>query len=181
MASRDWHRTFADKRFFISTSLTLLSHDFLQTAFEDAAMYWTKAMSPLSLQLMLENSCTFGLYIQDEQRDSGGEPAFTQIGIARIITDYVTFAYLTDVYIQADFRALGLGRWLIACCKEVVEDMPELRRFLLLTGSEQAIQFYREQLGMDIFGREAGGLVVMSVRKDNLQAVGRKENTTGPN
>src|SRR5436853_4122584 len=128
MAPRDWYRSFADKKYLISTSRTLLSHDFIQRAFEDAAMYWAKAMSPSSLRLMMDNSCTLGLYIQDKQEDSESGPAFTQIGMARIITDYVTFAYLTDVYIQEDCRDLGLGKWLIACCKEMVEDMPELRR-----------------------------------------------------
>jgi hypothetical protein len=97
MASRDWYRSFADKKYLISTSRTFLSHDFIQTAFEDAAMYWAEAMSPSSLRLMLDNSCTLGLYIQDKREDSESGPVFTQIGIARIITDYVTFAYLTDV------------------------------------------------------------------------------------
>ena len=180
MASRDWYYSFADREYLISTSRTLLSHDFIQRAFEDAAMYWAKAMSPSSLRLMLDNSCTLGLYIQDKREDSESGPAFTQIGIARIITDYVTFAYLTDVYIQADCRDFGLGKWLIACCKEMVEDMPELRRVLLLTGSEQAKRFYKEQLGMNVVEQCADGLVVMSGHKADMQAVGRKEKRSDP-
>lgn len=38
-----------------------------------------------------------------------------QIGFARIITDYATFGYLEDVYIDLNYRGLGLGKWLMEC------------------------------------------------------------------
>ena len=69
----------------------------------------------------LRHSLCFGLFHR-----------FEQIGFARIITDYATFAYLCDVYILENHRGQGLGKWLI----EVVTDYPELsgiRRWTLAT------------------------------------------------
>ena len=36
-----------------------------------------------------------------------------QIGLARLITDYVTIAYLTDVYVLEEYQGKGLGTWLL--------------------------------------------------------------------
>ncbi len=55
-----------------------------------------------------------------------------QVGFARIITDYATFAYLGDVFILDPFRGRGLSKWLM----EVIVGHPELqglRRWMLLT------------------------------------------------
>ena len=45
----------------------------------------------------------FGLYAPDG----------AQIGFARVITDWTTFAYLCDVYVLEAHRGHGLGVWLI--------------------------------------------------------------------
>jgi GNAT superfamily N-acetyltransferase len=55
-----------------------------------------------------------------------------QIGFARVITDYATYAYIGDVYILEDYRGQGLSKWLM----QVIIDYPELqglRRWSLLT------------------------------------------------
>jgi GNAT superfamily N-acetyltransferase len=36
-----------------------------------------------------------------------------QIGFARVVTDYATLAYLSDVFIVESFRGQGLGKWLV--------------------------------------------------------------------
>jgi GNAT superfamily N-acetyltransferase len=69
----------------------------------------------------LENSLCFGLYDQDKQ-----------VGIARVVTDYATFAWLCDVFIDEGYRGKGLGKWLVS----VILSNPELkgvRRWLLIT------------------------------------------------
>ena len=45
----------------------------------------------------------------------GETVALNQIGLARVVTDYATFAYLCDVYVLGSHRGHGLGRWLIEC------------------------------------------------------------------
>jgi len=37
----------------------------------------------------------------------------TQIGFARIITDYSSMAYLADVFVLPKNRGQGLGKWLV--------------------------------------------------------------------
>ncbi len=55
-----------------------------------------------------------------------------QVGLARVISDYTTFAYLCDVCIHEDYRGQGLGKWLV----ETVlahPDLQGLRRWTLAT------------------------------------------------
>ena len=61
---------------------------------------------------------------------SGTSPA--QVGFARIITDFASYAYLCDVYVLESHRGRGLSKWLM----EVIiahPDLQGLRRFCLMT------------------------------------------------
>lgn len=64
-----------------------------------ASSYWAKYLPLEVLQRSLKNSLIFGLYNENEQ-----------IGLARVITDYATFAYLADVFVLAPYRVQGLGK-----------------------------------------------------------------------
>jgi GNAT superfamily N-acetyltransferase len=85
-----------------------------------------------SLDRAIRNSLCFSL-IEDGR----------QIGLARVITDYVTYAYICDVYIMEQRRRKGLGSWLI---RSVLDhpDLKNLKRVALITHDAQA--FY---LGLD--------------------------------
>ena len=86
----------------------------------------------------------------------------SQIGFARVITDTVTFAYLTDVYVLPEWQGSGLGKWLVDCVQEVVEGMPHLRRSMLVTGREgPAGAFYERRMRMQGIDPR-GDLMVMS-------------------
>lgn len=79
------------------------------------------------------------------------------VGFARVITDLATYAYLTDVAVQADLRGKGLGQWFM----ERILELPELkglRRITLLTRGAEDL--YR-RLG---FERGAGPLIYMERR-----------------
>ena len=69
------------------------------------------------------------------------------IGSGRLVTDYVTFGYLTDVYVLPDYQGKGLGAWMMECLNEAVEQWPDLRRVMLLTGDEYAAKMYERTLG----------------------------------
>ena len=106
-------------KYVISTDKSRLDltviHNFLKTS------YWAAGIPLEVLRRSIEHSLSFGLYKEDKQ-----------IGYARVITDYATFAYLGDVFIVEPFRGQGLSKWLM----EVVVTHPELqgfRRWLLLT------------------------------------------------
>ncbi|KAL6241597.1 hypothetical protein RBB50_011378 [Rhinocladiella similis] len=78
------------------------------------------------------------------------------VGFARGITDGVTFFYLTDVYISSEWRSQGLGKWLIQCVQEVIENMPHLRRSLLFVGHGrvEAEALYTKLMKMERIGNE---------------------------
>lgn len=83
--------------------------------------YWAAGRSREQVERSLAGSLCFGLYQGEEQ-----------VGLARVISDGATFAYLCDVYVLEEHRGGGLGVWLIGA---VVDhpDLRGLRRFMLAT------------------------------------------------
>ena len=97
--------------------------------FLSASSYWAKGRPVEVVRRSIDNSLPFGLY-------QGGQ----QIGFARVVTDYATFAWLADVFVLDEFRGKGVGKWLI----EVIISHPQLqgfRRWVLAT--KDAHDLYR--------------------------------------
>lgn len=89
--------------------------------------YWAKDRTFEQTETAIENSLPFGVY--------RGE---NQIGFARVVTDYATFAYLGDVFILEEFRGQGLSKWLM----ETITSHPDLqnfRRWILATRDAHAL------------------------------------------
>ena len=92
------------------------------------------------------------------------------IGLARVVTDFVTFGYLTDVYVLPEHQKKGLGKWLMQCLHEVLDSWPDLRRFMLITSEESAIRMYEKTLGAQVWDEgPAGKLKVMEMRGKAVQ------------
>lgn len=113
---REWQRD----GFTISTDNERLDipliHDFIANQ-----SYWAKGRRIETVQLALENSLNFGLYKNSQQ-----------IGFARVVTDYCTFAWLADVFIVDAHRGQGPSKWLM----DVILAHPEvrgIRRWVLAT------------------------------------------------
>jgi GNAT superfamily N-acetyltransferase len=83
--------------------------------------YWSEGIPQHIVEKALANSLCFGLF-QGTQ----------QIGLARVVTDRATYAYLCDVYVLEEFRGKGLGVWLMECVTSH-PDLQGLRRFSLAT------------------------------------------------
>jgi len=106
--------------FTISTDKNSLDIEFIYNFLVNES-YWARGRTPESVQRSIDNSLNFGVY--DGSR---------QIGFARVVTDFSTFAWLADVFIINEYRGKGLGVWLI----EVITSHPKLqdfRRWLLAT------------------------------------------------
>ncbi len=86
----------------------------------------------------------------------------------RVITDNVTFAYLTDVYVLPEYQGKGLGSWMLSCLDEVIKAWPHLRRFMLLT-SGSSIDLYKKTLGMNDWVEGQEGLVVGEIKGPAIQ------------
>jgi len=83
--------------------------------------YWAAGIAKDVVAKSVEGSLCFGLY--DGSR---------QIGLARVVTDKATFAYLCDVYVLESYRGRGLGKWLMSVVRSH-PDLKHLRRFVLVT------------------------------------------------
>src|SRR5436305_8561312 len=91
------------------------------TRFLAEESYWANRRTREQIVRAIDNSLCFGLFSPDRQ-----------IGFARVVTDFATFAYLGDVFVLREYRGLGLSKWLM----EVITEHPELqglRRWLLAT------------------------------------------------
>lgn len=114
-------------KYSISTDATLLDIDVIH-GFLDKS-YWAAGRSKETIQRAIRNSLPFGIYAGDKQ-----------IGFARVITDYATFAWIADVFILEDYRGQGISKWLM----EVMIGHPDLqgfRRWVLAT--KDAHELYR--------------------------------------
>jgi len=92
-----------------------LIHSFLTTS------YWAAGVPMEIVRRSIEHSLPFGLYEGDRQ-----------IGFARVITVYATYAYLADVFVLEASRGAGLGKWLVAVIA-AHPDLRGLRRWMLAT------------------------------------------------
>ena len=165
VVSKLQHRTWTKDAYLISTDPSLIPITTLNTAFASEDVYWAKPLPEQVMRETLQNSLCFGLYELDRSTSanvkdtatvaSGPTPRF--VGIARCITDFTTFIYLTDVYIDPVYQGKGLGTWLVSCVQEVVESMPYLRRSLLFTGDwKRSVPFYEKIMGMTVLESRRG-------------------------
>jgi GNAT superfamily N-acetyltransferase len=122
--TQEWRRG----EYLISTDKRRLDlpviHNFLTTS------YWAADIPIETVKESIEHSLAFGVYREDQQ-----------VGFARVITDYATFAYIGDVFILESYRGQGLSKWLM----EVIAAHPGLqglRRWVLLT--RDAHELYRK-------------------------------------
>ncbi|KAK4141098.1 uncharacterized protein C8A04DRAFT_14362 [Dichotomopilus funicola] len=172
----------------ISTDPALIQPEAVQAAFATDMIYWARPFDEEELRVCLRTSLCLGLYQEDnhdptkpQQSTNNGatntqettplkkSPATKEmkmIGLSRLITDTVTFAYLTDVYVLPAHQNRGLARWMMACLDQILNSWPNLRRCLLFTSGEGAVRLYEQTLGArEVIsggtGGEGGGLVIM--------------------
>lgn len=90
-------------------------HSFLTTS------YWAQGILRSTVEQCIKNSLCFGAYYGDEQ-----------VGFARVISDYTTFAYLADVFVVEAHRGNGVSKMIM---DEVIKhpQLQGLRRFVLGT------------------------------------------------
>ena len=83
--------------------------------------YWAEGIPRETVKRSIAGALCFGLFERD-----------AQIGFARVITDYATYAYLADVFILEPHRGKGLSTWMMEC---ILADsrLQGLRRWSLVT------------------------------------------------
>ena len=118
----------------ISTDKSRLDIDFIHTSLTTQT-YWAQNRPLDVMQKAVQNSLNFGLYYDGKQ-----------VGYARVVTDYATFAWLCDVFVAADHRQKALGKWMVDCVTKH-PDLKHIRRILLAT--RDAHELYRKYGGFE--------------------------------
>ena len=83
--------------------------------------YWARERTLEQTVTAIKNSLSFGVYKGEDQ-----------VGFARVVSDYATFAYLGDVFILPEFQGRGLSKFLM---KTILAhpDLQNFRRWILAT------------------------------------------------
>lgn len=118
-------------KFVISTDKSKLNVAYIHNYLCNES-YWAKNISMAVVQKSIEGSFCFGMY--KNERNVIGE----QIGFARVVTDYATFAYLADVFVDEKYSGVGLANHLMENMMQH-PDLQGLRRWMLATKDAHAL------------------------------------------
>jgi GNAT superfamily N-acetyltransferase len=99
-------------------------HGFLATS------YWAAGIPREIVERAVRHSLCFGAFAGDRQ-----------VGFARVISDYATYAYISDVFVVPSHRGRGVGKQLMAAIM-AHPDLQHLRRWTLFT--RDAHRLYRQ-------------------------------------
>ena len=120
----------------IATDKSKLDVPFIQNFLKD--VYWSAGRTIAEVQTTIDHSFCFGIYL-DEQ----------QIGFARVITDYIVFAYVMDVFIDEKHRGKGYSSDLI---RAMLED-PQLQQVKIWRLATADAHFLYEKFGFALLAR----------------------------
>ena len=104
----------------ISTDNARLEIEMIQRFLAEES-YWAQTRTMEQTRTAIENSLCFGVYLNGRQ-----------IGFARVVSDFATFAYLGDVFVLDEFRGRGVSKRLM---NEITAHprLQGLRRWVLAT------------------------------------------------
>jgi GNAT superfamily N-acetyltransferase len=100
--------------------------------------YWAEGRPRDVMDKAIDNSLIIGLYT-----DEG-----TQVGLARLVTDYATFAWLCDVFVDAAYRGKRLGTFLA----QTAIEHPDVRGARQILATEPGRTLYA-RFGYGALGR----------------------------
>jgi GNAT superfamily N-acetyltransferase len=105
--------------FLFSTDKRRLDLDVIHAFLSEC--YWSKGIPRSIVARAIRNSLCFAVYHRNRQ-----------VGFARVISDYATYAYIADVFILEPYRGKGLSKRLMQFILKH-PDLQGLRRWSLVT------------------------------------------------
>ena len=93
--------TWEREGYVISTDRSRLNIDLIHD-FLSKTSYWAIDRARDVVERSIDNSLSFGVYKGNDQ-----------VGFARVVTDYATFAWIADVFVLPEHRGQGLSKWLM--------------------------------------------------------------------
>jgi GNAT superfamily N-acetyltransferase len=116
----------------VSTDKTKLNVPFIQNFLKD--VYWAAGRTIEEVQTTIDSSFCFGIYLDD-----------IQIGFCRVITDYVVFAYVMDVFIDEKHRGKGYSSILV----NAMISEPELQQVKIWRLATSDAHFLYQKFGFN--------------------------------
>ncbi len=117
----------------VSTDKNKLDIPFIQHFLKD--VYWAAGRTMEEVQRTIDSSFCFGVYLNEKQ-----------IGFARVITDYVVFAYVMDVFIDEKYRGKGYSSILI----NTMLTEPKLQQVKIWRLATSDAHFLYEKFGFNL-------------------------------
>jgi GNAT superfamily N-acetyltransferase len=111
--------------FIVSTDCSRLDRDVIHRFLTNS--YWAGGIPRDVVDRSIDNALCFGVFEKSNQ-----------VGFARVISDYATFAYLADVFILEAYRGRGLAKFLMECIVRHPQ-LQGLRRWTLATGDAHSL------------------------------------------
>ncbi len=112
----------------ISTDKNRLDIDFIHQFLTES--YWAKGRTKDEIRISIEHCLCFGVYKENRQ-----------IGFARILTDYVVFGYIMDVFISKEHQGKGYAKQLMKTIT-LHKELQDVKRWMLAT--HDAHRFYQQ-------------------------------------
>lgn len=118
--------------------------------------YWARGIPRETVERSIKHSLCFGIYHEGDKKlplhadaarsvapqgdefqsrapqHKAHEPGASQVGFARVISDFATIGYLGDVFVLESHRGRGLSQWMMECIMRH-PSLQGLRRWILLT------------------------------------------------
>ncbi|WP_298118709.1 GNAT family N-acetyltransferase [Flavobacterium sp.] len=116
----------------VSTDKSKLNIPFIQNFLKD--VYWAAGRTMEEVQTTIDTSFCFGIYLNNHQ-----------IGFCRVITDYVVFAYVMDVFIDEKHRGKGYSSILI----NAMMTEPKLQQVKIWRLATSDAHFLYEKFGFE--------------------------------
>jgi len=104
----------------ISNNKELLNIEFIHKYLSEES-YWAQGRTLEAVKTSIENSLCFGVFLNN-----------SQIGFARVVTDYAVFAWIMDVFILKEFSGNGYGKQLMNAIV-THKDLQKIKRMGLAT------------------------------------------------
>jgi len=107
--------------FFISTDISKIDRQKVHHWIRNS--YWGGTVTREDFDKLLEHAVCFSIFVSDGEK---------QVGFGRVISDFASFAYLSDIIVDGDFRGQGVGKAILASMVAHPR-LQNLRRWLLKT------------------------------------------------
>ena len=136
-------------KIFISTDRSLLDMNIIYQFLSGS--YWAKGRPREIVKKSVDNSLCFGVYNERKQ-----------IGFARVVTDFATFAWIADVFILEEYRGKGYSKKLL----QTILGFPtlqDMKRWILAT--KDAHELYRK-FGFQPLNKPEHFMEILTLKKD---------------